>query len=62
MIARIALPLVTIFAAAPSAAQQEAGDQKAKKSRIHWEKDLDRAWALSAKDGRPVLAYFTFET
>jgi hypothetical protein len=24
--------------------------------------DLDQALALSAKDGKPVIAYFTFET
>jgi len=29
---------------------------------IHWDADLATAKALSAKDGRPVIAYFTFET
>lgn len=29
---------------------------------IQWERDLATAKARSAKDGRPVIAYFTFET
>jgi hypothetical protein len=29
---------------------------------IEWAKDLDAAMAQSAKDGRPVIAYLTFET
>ncbi len=30
--------------------------------KIDWAKDLDAAMAQSAKDGRPVIAYLTFET
>ncbi len=29
---------------------------------IDWAKDFDTAMAKSAKDGRPVIAYLTFET
>lgn len=29
---------------------------------IEWVKDLDAAMAQSAKDGRPVITYFTFDT
>lgn len=29
---------------------------------IHWHQDLAEAQAASKKDGRPVLAYFTFDT
>ncbi len=29
--------------------------------KIAWEKDLDAAFAQSAKDGRPVVTYWTFE-
>ena len=29
---------------------------------IEWAKDVDTAMAQAAKDGRPVLAYLTFET
>jgi len=29
---------------------------------IEWAQDLESAKAQSAKDGRPVIAYFTFET
>jgi len=29
---------------------------------IEWEKDLPAARAAAKEDGRPVLAYFTFET
>ncbi len=29
---------------------------------IEWSKDLEAAMAQSAKDGRPVIAYLTFET
>jgi len=29
---------------------------------IRWHADLESAQAASKKDGRPVLAYFTFET
>ncbi len=28
---------------------------------IEWGKDLDAAMAQSAKDGRPVITYFTFD-
>jgi len=30
--------------------------------KIAWERDLASAQEAAAKDGRPVLAYFTFET
>lgn len=30
--------------------------------RIEWAKDLETAMAASARDGRPVLAYLTYET
>lgn len=29
---------------------------------IEWAKDVESAMAQSAKDGRPVIAYLTFET
>ena len=29
---------------------------------IHWEKDLDSAWHAAGESGRPVIAYFTFDT
>ncbi|MCC6670590.1 MAG: hypothetical protein IT458_05995 [Planctomycetes bacterium] len=29
---------------------------------IEWARDLDAALAASRADGRPVIAYFTFET
>ena len=29
---------------------------------IEWMHDLGKALALAKEDGRPVLAYFTFET
>lgn len=29
---------------------------------IRWHRDLAEAQAASKKDGKPVLAYFTFET
>ena len=29
---------------------------------IAWERDLDAAKAAAAKDGKPVVAYFTFDT
>ena len=29
---------------------------------ITWAKDLETAMTLSVKDGRPVIAYFTFDT
>jgi hypothetical protein len=42
--------LLLLAAAAP------AGDG------IEWAKDLDEAKAQSIKSGRPMLAYFTFDT
>ncbi len=30
--------------------------------KIEWAKSLAAAMALSAKDGRPVISYFTFDT
>jgi hypothetical protein len=29
---------------------------------IEWAKDLDEAMKVSAKDGRPVITYWTFDT
>jgi len=29
---------------------------------IEWAKDLETAMAQSAKDGRPVITYWTFDT
>ncbi len=40
--------------------QQE--QEPARPDAIHWEPDLATAKARAAKDGKPVLAYFTFDT
>ena len=54
---RTALLLVCATALAQSAA--EAQDET---KSIAWAKDLAHAKAQSARDGRPVLLYFTFDT
>lgn len=48
--------LAAAVAAACLAPGASAGDS------ITWAKDLEAARAQSAKSGRPVLAYFTFDT
>ena len=54
--ATLALAAVLAAAAAPaSAGETPKGD-------IQWVHTLEEAQALSAKDGRPVIAYFTFDT
>ena len=43
----------------PAPAQQAA---EAATGKIAWQHDLEQALAQSGKDGRPVIAYFTFDT
>jgi len=39
-----------------------AGAQEKPAAGIQWAEDLPSAMARSAVDGRPVIAYFTFDT
>jgi len=48
-------PVLVHLAAAQSAAQDRA-------SPVAWVENLETAHALSAEDGKPVIAYFTFDT
>jgi hypothetical protein len=52
-----ATPILVLLALIAAVA---GGDEKS--SGIEWGNDLEKALAQSKKDGRPVLAYFTFET
>jgi len=52
---RLAVLLIVALAAGTAFAEDEAKG-------IDWLHDLDRAMALAKEDGRPVIAYFTFET
>lgn len=52
----------TMLALLLTAAALTGQDNKKYPGQFEWVKDLDTAMAQSAKDGRPVIAYFTFET
>ena len=66
---RSVLPLLLLTIGSPLSANdshfpavQEAPDvQEAPSDSIRWE-GLEEALAASRRDGRPVLAYFTFDT
>ena len=55
MTRRLAFLLIVVLAVGAATAEEEAKG-------IAWMHDLDRAIALAKEDGRPVIAYFTFET
>ncbi len=52
--------LVVMLCAAPSSAQDVRAEQTA--DGIHWCASLDEARELSKQDGKPVIAFFTFNT
>ena len=56
--------MTTVLAATLVLCGVLAGQQpvQAAADKISWQHDLERALAQSAKDGRPVIAYFTFDT
>ena len=49
--------LVPVLTPLPLTAQEPADTEA-----IRWEADLAAAQAAAREDGKPVLAYFTFET
>lgn len=52
----------------PSPRTANKDDKGKKKKQVHltgpfkWEKNLKKAFKQSKKDGRPVIAYFTYDT
>ena len=52
--------LVAIALAASSAPAAEAGGEP--KGDITWVRELDEARKIAAREGKPIMAYFTFET
>lgn len=56
----VALSLFLVAATSPlTGAQKPAGVST---PGLEWQVDLAAAHAASARDGKPVVAYFTFET
>lgn len=52
----------SLFCAVALALPLAAQDQPEKIGGIPFTRDLDQALALSKQDGKPVVAYFTFDT